>query len=91
MAGMHNPTAGATASKAKVGSSQPSEASFKRKRGVFQKDCKYIPSNGQENPPFAYLYISNLILFSSKNLVIAHLSYVVVTVEQHEFYRMLLL
>lgn len=58
MAGMHNPTAGATASKAKVGSSQPSEASFKRKRGVFQKDCKYIPSNGQENPPLAYLFIS---------------------------------
>ena len=38
---MSNPSTG-TSSKSKVGSSQPSETSFKRKRGVFQKDCKHI-------------------------------------------------
>ncbi|XP_039014338.1 transcription initiation factor TFIID subunit 13-like [Hibiscus syriacus] len=38
---MSNPSAG-TSSKPKVGSSQPSEASFKRKRGVFQKDLQHM-------------------------------------------------
>lgn len=36
---MNNSTA-APSSKPRAGSSQPSEASFKRKRGVFQKDCE---------------------------------------------------
>ncbi|XVE67829.1 hypothetical protein DITRI_Ditri09bG0020000 [Diplodiscus trichospermus] len=38
---MSNPSTG-TASKSKVGSSQPSETSFKRKRGVFQKDLQHM-------------------------------------------------
>ncbi|KAK8686504.1 hypothetical protein V6N13_125528 [Hibiscus sabdariffa] len=38
---MSNPSIG-TSSKAKVGSSQPSETSFKRKRGVFQKDLQHM-------------------------------------------------
>lgn len=40
---MSNSSAG-TSSKSKVGSSQPVETSFKRKRGVFQKDCKPVPN-----------------------------------------------
>ena len=36
---MNNTSAG-TPSKVKVGAAQPSEAGFKRKRGVFQKDRK---------------------------------------------------
>ncbi|RWR95204.1 transcription initiation factor TFIID subunit 13-like protein [Cinnamomum micranthum f. kanehirae] len=47
---MHNPTAGAAASKAKVGSSQPSEASFKRKRGVFQKDLQHMMYGFGDDP-----------------------------------------
>ena len=35
---MSNSSAGPS-SKVRVGSSQPSETTFKRKRGVFQKDC----------------------------------------------------
>lgn len=35
----------AASSKARVGSSQPSETSFKRKRGVFQKDCQSSSSS----------------------------------------------
>ncbi|KAL3532958.1 hypothetical protein ACH5RR_006479 [Cinchona calisaya] len=38
---MNNPSAGPS-SKAKAGSSQPSESSFKRKRGVFQKDLQHM-------------------------------------------------
>ncbi|KAE8680894.1 Transcription initiation factor TFIID subunit 13 [Hibiscus syriacus] len=38
---MSNPSTGAS-SKSKVGSSQPSETSFKRKRGVFQKDLQHM-------------------------------------------------
>ncbi|KAK1428133.1 hypothetical protein QVD17_16961 [Tagetes erecta] len=38
---MNNNQAGAS-SKARVGSSQPSETSFKRKRGVFQKDLQHM-------------------------------------------------
>ena len=34
-----NPSAGAS-SKQKAGASQPSETSYKRKRGVFQKECE---------------------------------------------------
>lgn len=34
-----NPSGGAS-SKQKAGASQPSETSYKRKRGVFQKECK---------------------------------------------------
>ncbi|CAL9004469.1 unnamed protein product [Prunus brigantina] len=38
---MNNP-AGGQSSKSKAGSSQPSEASFKRKRGVFQKELQHM-------------------------------------------------
>ncbi|XVF14013.1 hypothetical protein REPUB_Repub09cG0019700 [Reevesia pubescens] len=38
---MSNPSTG-TSSKSKVGSSQPSETSFKRKKGVFQKDLQHM-------------------------------------------------
>ncbi|XWS30420.1 hypothetical protein CRYUN_Cryun24cG0116200 [Craigia yunnanensis] len=38
---MSNPSTG-TSSKSKAGSSQPSETSFKRKRGVFQKDLQHM-------------------------------------------------
>ncbi|GKV07823.1 hypothetical protein SLE2022_194030 [Rubroshorea leprosula] len=38
---MSNPSAG-TSSKSKAGTSQPSETSFKRKRGVFQKDLQHM-------------------------------------------------
>lgn len=38
---MNNPSAGSS-SKQRTGSSQPSETSFKRKRGVFQKECNYL-------------------------------------------------
>ncbi|KAE8689360.1 Transcription initiation factor TFIID subunit 13 [Hibiscus syriacus] len=49
---MSNPSAG-TSSKAKVGSSQPSEASFKRKRGVFQKDLQHMMYGfGDDANPF---------------------------------------
>ncbi|KAE8707633.1 Transcription initiation factor TFIID subunit 13 [Hibiscus syriacus] len=49
---MSNPSAG-TPSKAKAGSSQPSEASFKRKRGVFQKDLQHMMYGfGDDANPF---------------------------------------
>ncbi|KAL7226913.1 hypothetical protein ACSBR1_021893 [Camellia fascicularis] len=38
---MNNSSAGSS-SKVRVGSSQPSEATFKRKRGVFQKDLHHM-------------------------------------------------
>lgn len=38
---MSNNAAGPS-SKSKAGSSQPSETTFKRKRGVFQKECEYL-------------------------------------------------
>ncbi|XP_071724501.1 transcription initiation factor TFIID subunit 13-like [Rutidosis leptorrhynchoides] len=38
---MSNPL-GASSSKSKVGASQPSETSFKRKRGMFQKDLHHM-------------------------------------------------
>lgn len=38
---MNNTTAGVS-SKPRGGTSQPSETSFKRKRGVFQKECKFV-------------------------------------------------
>ncbi|RWW14336.1 hypothetical protein GW17_00021894 [Ensete ventricosum] len=39
---MHNSASAGPPAKPRVGSSQVSEASLKRKRGVFQKDCKNI-------------------------------------------------
>ncbi|KAG6575785.1 Transcription initiation factor TFIID subunit 13 [Cucurbita argyrosperma subsp. argyrosperma] len=38
---MNNPSAGSS-SKQRTGSSQPSETSFKRKRGVFQKELQHM-------------------------------------------------
>ena len=38
---MNNPSAGSS-SKQRTGASQPSETSFKRKRGVFQKECNWF-------------------------------------------------
>ncbi|TYH48917.1 transcription initiation factor TFIID subunit 13 isoform X2 [Gossypium hirsutum] len=46
---MSNPSAGAS-SKSKVGSSQPSETSFKRKRGVFQKDLQHMMYGFGDDP-----------------------------------------
>ncbi|XP_077218892.1 transcription initiation factor TFIID subunit 13-like [Tasmannia lanceolata] len=46
---MHSSSAG-HASKPKVGSSQPSEASFKRKRGVFQKDLQHMMYGFGDDP-----------------------------------------
>ncbi|XP_010268039.1 PREDICTED: transcription initiation factor TFIID subunit 13-like [Nelumbo nucifera] len=48
---MHNSSAG-PASKTKVGSShsQPSETSFKRKRGVFQKDLQHMMYGFGDDP-----------------------------------------
>ncbi|KAK6932959.1 Transcription initiation factor IID, subunit 13 [Dillenia turbinata] len=37
-----NTSSAGTSSKPRVGSSQPSEATFKRKRGVFQKDLQHM-------------------------------------------------
>jgi len=36
-----NTNSAAPSSKSRAGSSQSSETSFKRKRGVFQKECEY--------------------------------------------------
>ncbi|KAL2239037.1 UNVERIFIED_CONTAM: Transcription initiation factor TFIID subunit 13 [Sesamum indicum] len=41
---MNNTTAGSS-SKVRPGSSQPSETSLKRKRGMFQKDCESFSGN----------------------------------------------
>ncbi|EOY02557.1 Transcription initiation factor IID [Theobroma cacao] len=46
---MSNPSTG-TSSKSKVGSSQPSETSFKRKRGVFQKDLQHMMYGFGDDP-----------------------------------------
>ncbi|XP_058076234.1 transcription initiation factor TFIID subunit 13 isoform X2 [Magnolia sinica] len=47
---MHNSSSGPT-SKPRVGSSQPSEASsFKRKRGVFQKDLQHMMYGFGDDP-----------------------------------------
>ncbi|KAG8481704.1 hypothetical protein CXB51_026586 [Gossypium anomalum] len=46
---MSNPSTGAS-SKSKVGSSQPSETSFKRKRGVFQKDLQHMMYGFGDDP-----------------------------------------
>ncbi|KAL9992105.1 putative transcription factor Hap3/NF-YB family [Helianthus debilis subsp. tardiflorus] len=45
----NNNPAGAS-SKGKVGSSQPSETSFKRKRGVFQKDLQHMMYGFGDDP-----------------------------------------
>ena len=37
-----NTSSAGPSSKSKAGSSQPSETSFKRKRGTFQKECEYL-------------------------------------------------
>ncbi|WOK93160.1 transcription initiation factor TFIID subunit 13 [Canna indica] len=39
---MHNPSSSGPSAKSKVGASQASEASLKRKRGVFQKDLQHM-------------------------------------------------
>ncbi|XP_065860401.1 transcription initiation factor TFIID subunit 13 [Euphorbia lathyris] len=46
---MNNSSAG-TSSKSKVGSSQASESSFKRKRGVFQKDLQHMMYGFGDDP-----------------------------------------
>ncbi|KAK8556898.1 hypothetical protein V6N13_064886 [Hibiscus sabdariffa] len=46
---MSNPSTGAS-SKSKLGSSQPSETSFKRKRGVFQKDLQHMMYGFGDDP-----------------------------------------
>ncbi|KAB2061787.1 hypothetical protein ERO13_A10G101800v2 [Gossypium hirsutum] len=46
---MSNPSTGAS-SKSKVSSSQPSETSFKRKRGVFQKDLQHMMYGFGDDP-----------------------------------------
>ncbi|XP_007031631.2 PREDICTED: transcription initiation factor TFIID subunit 13 [Theobroma cacao] len=46
---MSNQSTG-TSSKSKVGSSQPSETSFKRKRGVFQKDLQHMMYGFGDDP-----------------------------------------
>eukprot|EP00262_Sarcandra_glabra_P021021 TRINITY_DN8612_c0_g1_i1.p1 TRINITY_DN8612_c0_g1~~TRINITY_DN8612_c0_g1_i1.p1 ORF type:complete len:129 (+),score=28.97 TRINITY_DN8612_c0_g1_i1:197-583(+) len=46
---MHNSASG-SASKPRVGSSQPPEASFKRKRGVFQKDLQHMMYGFGDDP-----------------------------------------
>ncbi|KAI3449413.1 hypothetical protein Pfo_006078 [Paulownia fortunei] len=46
---MNNTTAG-TSSKVRVGSSQPSETSFKRKRGMFQKDLQHMMYGFGDDP-----------------------------------------
>ncbi|XP_010931737.1 transcription initiation factor TFIID subunit 13 [Elaeis guineensis] len=46
---MHNSSSGPPA-KPRVGSSQPSEASFKRKRGVFQKDLQHMMYGFGDDP-----------------------------------------
>lgn len=38
-----NNSSAVPSSKARAGPSQPAEATFKRKRGVFQKDCEFLP------------------------------------------------
>ncbi|XP_057473673.1 transcription initiation factor TFIID subunit 13-like isoform X4 [Actinidia eriantha] len=48
---MNNSSAGAgPSSKVRVGSSQPSEASLKRKRGVFQKDLQHMMYGFGDDP-----------------------------------------
>ncbi|MBA0570052.1 hypothetical protein Golob_003740 [Gossypium lobatum] len=51
---MSNPSTGAS-SKSKVGSSQPSETSFKRKRGVFQKDLQHMMYGFGDDPNVSIL------------------------------------
>ncbi|KDP28237.1 hypothetical protein JCGZ_14008 [Jatropha curcas] len=46
---MNNLSAGPS-SKSKVGTSQPSETSFKRKRGVFQKDLQHMMYGFGDDP-----------------------------------------
>ncbi|GMI93997.1 TBP-associated factor 13 [Hibiscus trionum] len=46
---MSNPSTGAS-SKSKLASSQPSETSFKRKRGVFQKDLQHMMYGFGDDP-----------------------------------------
>ncbi|KAF8395003.1 hypothetical protein HHK36_018942 [Tetracentron sinense] len=46
---MHNSSTG-PASKPRVGSSQPSDSSFKRKRGVFQKDLQHMMYGFGDDP-----------------------------------------
>ncbi|XAR64895.1 hypothetical protein NMG60_11008784 [Bertholletia excelsa] len=46
---MNNTSAG-TPSKVKVGAAQPSEAGFKRKRGVFQKDLQHMMYGFGDDP-----------------------------------------
>ncbi|MFQ6645003.1 hypothetical protein Gotur_019883 [Gossypium turneri] len=56
---MSNPSTGAS-SKSKVGSSQPSETSFKRKRGVFQKDLQHMMYGFGDDPNVSILQNSNI-------------------------------
>ncbi|GFQ02450.1 transcription initiation factor TFIID subunit 13 [Phtheirospermum japonicum] len=47
---MSNTTAGPSSSKARVGSSQPSESSLKRKRGMFQKELQHMMYGFGDDP-----------------------------------------
>ncbi|KAJ7977638.1 Transcription initiation factor TFIID subunit 13 [Quillaja saponaria] len=46
---MSNPSSGSS-SKSRVGSSQPTETSFKRKRGVFQKELQHMMYGFGDDP-----------------------------------------
>ncbi|KAL4038900.1 hypothetical protein IC575_002537 [Cucumis melo] len=60
---MNNSSAGSS-SKQRTGSSQPSETSFKRKRGVFQKELQHMMYGFGDDPNVSeiilYYFCSNL-------------------------------
>ncbi|PSR94721.1 Transcription initiation factor TFIID subunit like [Actinidia chinensis var. chinensis] len=70
---MNNSSAGAgPSSKVRVGSSQPSEASLKRKRGVFQKDLQHMMYGFGDDPnplPETVVLVEDIVLEYVTDLV----------------------